>query len=428
MAARSKSKAKATPPSEVLLEWSLAQMPSSQHRAGLAGLVLMVRWLERQPRARPGICRLERVTANGCALRLDERGLQELFDQVYGATQAESESSKLRTKKNQEVVEPIRTEERPQFDKVGQPTGKTKTVYIYPQVVPSGAFLTELDPTRSGNEGAWVKLWRDMVWSVLRGIPAQRNPYNQRAEGLPTTDAATAWEAVLDESNPTVDLPSTYFVGAQQYTAELVPFCDRARFQFLLHFAPFTLQVYVPAVVDSDGKRDFAGFALAIPDVCDLERFCEEFVEIMRARGVERTGYRPREAVVDLAVEGGLDFLSRLAQRLRVLGGDSALAASVLGVDVVHLEKDGNNVRLRGSTRVEAEWNQVDAYARIRSGYWDPVFRRQRLLNLVAGRPWYTAFDRLISTLPASRTIESQYFRRDAREALTQETGEPHHE
>jgi len=38
------------PASELLeLDYSLAELPSAQHRAGLAGLVMMVRWLERAP-------------------------------------------------------------------------------------------------------------------------------------------------------------------------------------------------------------------------------------------------------------------------------------------------------------------------------------------------------------------------------------------
>ena len=40
------AKKKTVPGIEVLeLDYSLAELPSSQHRAGLAGLVLMVQWL-----------------------------------------------------------------------------------------------------------------------------------------------------------------------------------------------------------------------------------------------------------------------------------------------------------------------------------------------------------------------------------------------
>ena len=43
------AKKKTVPGIEVLeLDYNLAELPSSQHRAGLAGLVLMVQWLKRQ--------------------------------------------------------------------------------------------------------------------------------------------------------------------------------------------------------------------------------------------------------------------------------------------------------------------------------------------------------------------------------------------
>ena len=64
---------------EVLeLHYGLAELPSSQHRAGLAGLVLMVEWLKQQS-AIDGICEIERST-HGAILRINRRGLEALFD------------------------------------------------------------------------------------------------------------------------------------------------------------------------------------------------------------------------------------------------------------------------------------------------------------------------------------------------------------
>ncbi len=43
-----KPKQAKTPPISVLsLDYNLAELPTSQHRAGLAGLVLMVQWMEK---------------------------------------------------------------------------------------------------------------------------------------------------------------------------------------------------------------------------------------------------------------------------------------------------------------------------------------------------------------------------------------------
>lgn len=41
--------------SELELTYQLAELPSAQHRAGLAGLVLMVQYLHRQPWLTPAL-------------------------------------------------------------------------------------------------------------------------------------------------------------------------------------------------------------------------------------------------------------------------------------------------------------------------------------------------------------------------------------
>lgn len=78
--------AKAAAPAVIHLDYELAELPSAQHRAGLAGLVLMVRWLDRNPDRRKGTLALSRVDAHGATLSLDLEGLQALFDETYAAT------------------------------------------------------------------------------------------------------------------------------------------------------------------------------------------------------------------------------------------------------------------------------------------------------------------------------------------------------
>src|SRR6266540_5694515 len=102
--------------SEVLeLDYNLAELPSAQHRAGLAGLVLMTRWLERQPK-RSGFCEITRLNANGATVRIDQTGLRELFDQCYAASAEEQEWESKQTKKrkdgSKEEIPPIREEQR----------------------------------------------------------------------------------------------------------------------------------------------------------------------------------------------------------------------------------------------------------------------------------------------------------------------------
>lgn len=414
------AKSKRAPQVEVLeLDYQLAELPSSQHRAGLAGLVLMTRWLERQGPVK-GICQITRLDGLGATVQINQEGLAALFDEVYAASKEEQERSQPLKNKQKEIVPPLREETRTEVDpKSGKE--KTKTVYVYPVVIPKGAFLVQLDPSATGDKGIWIKLWRDVIWTIFRGVPATRKPFEDRAEGKQTKEAAEVWTDLSQPADYPVELPSTYFIGAQAISAENVPFKDRARFQFLLHFWPYVVQLYVPSVVDNEGTRNFAGYALAIPDVADLELFCEELPAVMRGRGIELAGYRPKESIIDLAVESGLDTLKRLQERLALREGSQATSELVLGVDVVHVEKQGNNIRTRGVGRVDPELAMIDDYTRIKASLWNPQFRKQRLMNLVNRRAWQAGFDEILCGLPYEQSIRSKTFRHDARECFRQE-------
>lgn len=414
------AKAKKAAQVEVLeLDYQLAELPSSQHRAGLSGLVLMVEWVKRQS-ANKRICEITRLDQRGATLRINQEGLAALFDEVYAASKAEQERPQPFKDKQKQIIPPLREETRTEIDPKSRKE-KTKTVYVYPVIIPKGAFLVDVDPSATGDKGIWIKLWRDVIWSIFRGVPATRKPFEDRAEGKQSKDTPEVWADLLEPSDYPVELPSTYFIGAQAVNAENVPFKDRARFQFLLHFWPYAIQIYVPSVINNEGERNFVGYALAIPDVADLERFCEEFQVLLRERGVDAAGYRPKEAVVDLAIESGLDMLKRLHERLALHAGADATGDLVLGIDVVHVEKQGNVIKTLGVGRIDPEAEMIDDYARIKESLWSPLFRKQRLLNLVNARDWQAGFAGILCALPYEQSIGNKSFRHDARESFRQE-------
>lgn len=397
----------------VTVSWSLAELPSAQHRAGLAGLVLMVEWLNHNRGDAKWTCRLDRVDAAGCVLTVDQEGMSALFDATYAAELVEHEAKAPRKDKNKHVVEPKRIDEVPIVD--GKGKTKVEKRFIYEDVVPRGGLLA----SSPYDNAAWIKLWRDMVWGVLRGVPATRGAYEARAAQAPSADASAALEQLRDGERA-VDLPSTYYLGAQAINAEQVSFRDRGRFQFLLHFWPFATPIYVPATFDHDGNRSFVGYALAVPDVANLALYCSEYKGVLRDREPALSGYRPRAAIVDLAEEAGLDTLRRVSDALSAAEKQKAATEDlVLAIEVIHVEKEGNNIRIRGVARVEPVRGVIDAYRRVRDAYWSAPFRTIRVGNVVARRPdWWAGFDRLIETTPQKLTIGSEYFRRDAKHAF----------
>ena len=123
------AKKKTAPGIEVLaLDYNLAELPSSQHRAGLAGLVLMVQWLKRQGPYK-GMCDVTRLDAHGATLRINQEGLGALFDEVYAASKEEQERSQPLKNKQKAIIPPLREAIRTEIEpKSGKE--KTKTVYI----------------------------------------------------------------------------------------------------------------------------------------------------------------------------------------------------------------------------------------------------------------------------------------------------------
>jgi len=409
-----KSKAAGDSTVPVQLTWTLHELPSSQHRAGLAGLALAVAFLERRA-DRAGVCRIHSMDDHGLTLEVDRAGMQSLFDDLYAATTEETLS-----KSKWPGAEPKRIDEVEVHDET-RGRAKTEKRFVYDRVMPSGLLVREWDASPAGGPRVWLKLWQDLVWSTLRGVPATREPFNARAQSRPSTDGAEAWDELTEGGEAAVALPSTYYLGAQAVSAEGVPFEDRARFRFLLNFWPLVAGIYVPAILRRDGKREFAGHAIAIADVASLEAFVDAWERSARGRGCEVAGYVPREAVVDLPQEAGLDQIRRTNDQLSARLGATATRPSIAAVDVFHVEKDGNSVRLRTVARIVPERLQDDEYARVRGGgYWSPVFRRQRIANVLERRPWHVGFARLCATTPQEMTIKHAPFQHDCRMAFTE--------
>lgn len=415
------AKATVKPSSPVSLRWDLAELPSSQHKAGLAGLALCVQFLQR--RDPKGTCEIEAIDPSGLTLRVDRQGMQSLFDDIYAASSEEQERDKKFQKKTASGakvdVEPKRTYEKEVVDKSG--VKKTRMVYVYEQCIPRGELIADWDVVADGGNQLWLKLWRDLVWTTLRGVPATREAYQCRAENREASDGAEAWDELVTSPAASVELPSTYYLGAQARSAENVSFRDVARLRFLLHFWPFVVPIYVPAVTGRDGEREFVGYAIVVPDVANLEEFVFNWERVARERSSDASGYRPRDAVVDVADEAGLDMARRMFAVIGRLQGAAANPAWLPAVDVFHIEKDGNNVRVRSVRRIDLRRDRADMYRAVREKYWSPLFRRRRVLSILDDENhWSVGFGRLCVTSPQELTIEDSKFRHDCRLAFTE--------
>lgn len=382
------------------LKYSLAELPSSQHKAGLVGLLLMIDRLKLVSKDEL----VSRFTETEAVIRITEGGLKLLLDETYAAT-SELQGREAAYK----GVEPEKIVEEIVHSKSGKE--RLKKIFYYRTVVPRGSFLETKDESESK---IWIKLWRDMVWQILRGVPATRIPFEDRANGKTCPDTASLWKQLNQDINKPVDLPSTYFLGAQAFNAEKVPFKDNGRAQFLLHFWPYVCQIYIPQVVDRDGKRSFNGYALALPDVSLLDSFVSNYRQLLENRDNQAVGFRPKESIIEMPEEAGLDLIMRLNETISRTTAKQEISQAIFGIDIFHLLRDGNNVRLLYTGRVEPESKRDQMYATLKKSLLDHSFRRQSLINLLKTESWSAGFDVLLSCLPLDQGLCSPYFSHDA--------------
>ncbi|MFO1352406.1 MAG: type I-MYXAN CRISPR-associated protein Cmx8 [Gammaproteobacteria bacterium] len=293
--------AASAPEPELVLEYELFDMPTAQHKAGLAGLILHLKNLEkREVTPRP---RIESVAPQSARFRFTQRDFQTLFDDLYDGYWTEARVRQKYQNKDPKRIEEVKSVE-------GK---KTEKWFIYDEFRPRGSVLGFY--LQEATNSPWLKLWQDMLWSVLRAQPTTRGEYQRRADGDSVSFADELWGKLVKSQTQknrlvTTSIAGSLFVGAQDQNAEQVPFQGRIEHNLLLHFWTWVTPIFVPQVVNlKDKQREYQGYLLAIPEVADLEEFIEAVTEFWQSLSPDISGYRPRGALIDLPEEGGLEFL-----------------------------------------------------------------------------------------------------------------------
>jgi CRISPR-associated protein Cmx8 len=382
----------------IQLKYELFELPTPQHKAGLAGFVLLLESLRlRKVSPLPEIS----LTATTAEITFTEESMQVIFDDIYDAQEVKVESrSKWKGKEPLDVVERI----------VKDRSGKEKKqkYFVYESIQPRGAFLETYFPD---GDGQWLKLWRDMLWRILRGIPATRKVYEERAEGKPSSLANETWvelgKARKDaESNKlrSSSISSSLYLGAQDVNGERVKFRGRVEHNFLLHFWTIVALLFDARSVKLDGDTDDCGFVIVIPEPAHLEYFTEEIARLLRELDTTKAGYRPRAALIHIPEEGGLEYLYHLARHRT---GQHDLSDCIVAVEVLQMQKQGNNVRALAAERIEPRQHLLDQYEVIRTGCWNPFFRSLRIRNLLRDELWFTNATELFANYPWEFFIQS---------------------
>ena len=396
----------------VTLEYRSSELPSSQHRASLAGLILKIQWLQEQANFKQSVdtvCKIIDLDADKATLQFNLNGLTALMKSHYSASFEERESRKLRTKghKNFRIIE--REVYNTDTDKK-----ELTTFYIYKDLVPQGYLVQSFEPPGNDNR-VWTKLWQEATWTILRPRDRQRLPFKAMVSGTDPPEIEKIWKLLCDQPDAKVALSSTYMLGVQAKNNEGVQISDLARFKFLLNFWSYVAQIYLPIQVDAKDKVKLHGYAIAIPDVRNLSAFCQHFPSILRQRDTKELWGKPHSAIVRHPIEAGLNSLGSIHTYLSKLIPELDVSDLLFGVDVFHLFRKKDEPQILSIERYLPNRDAIAEFTQLQDKLFDPLFRLQYWQNLIRDRPRIHGFYSLLRDLPTSETIKNNLFCRDFR-------------
>ena len=396
----------------VLVPWSLPDLPTAQHKAGLAGLFVYVNKMPEFIQNGPFPV-IESVSPLELRIRFTRASITTLMDSVYAGEDYLVESRKKWRGRTPVGEKTVTEREKDQQKQV--------KVFLYERVRPKAELMAYW--MGGDGENSWVVLWRDAVRGVLRAGGGMERVYEfTPKQASPTEgsgDLKALWNGLVASARShrgaVKAVPTSMFIGAEEKSAERVDFKGEVRHNLLLHFWPFVSPVFVPKVLQREKgqwKRKDRGFVLAVPEVGNLKEFaCVIDAHWRRLQGTDDNGsrYRPHQARIDTAVEGGMAFLHSLTiEKLKEMNDDEFFDA-VPQVELYHLEKRGNSVRMLDAESVRLSAGTLRKFDRIRGrSRLNVLFKRLLLRNLLDGLPWHARVtNTLFNRFPVELFIQS---------------------
>lgn len=386
-----KKKATIKPPEELTILYDLYELPSAQHKAGLAGLLVLIDSLRRR-KLEPLPEIVDGPTATNVTLKFTPKALKTAYDEFFAPIVKNVPDS---TKK-----------------------GKTKQ-----KEFPKGQFLETL-----GIPPSWLTIWQEVIRNVIRaGAPAQFKPYRDRAAKAKKPkkwDWEQTWAELLKDKQ--TSLSASDYLGAESTTADGVPFRDHAKYALLLTFAPVVSLPYLSQTLkrvskSSDNVYRFQrnAYVVVTPEVSDLRAFTSEYPNHLADLNADTLGNSryPKEALVSVPEEGGLEFLA--SHRVTAGNSEKFLTADcVSNVMITHLDYGKGSPHLQHIGVVRGTQYMLNEYVLLREQCWNYLYRELRLRNLLGGSPWYTGADQLFAEQPAEAFIHQNasprpYFGKD---------------
>jgi CRISPR-associated protein Cmx8 len=394
-------------PASVRLEYELLGLPTAQHRAGLAGLVLQIRSMP--PEKAPVI---EHVGPHSLSVVFTKQTMIDLLDDLYDTTTVRFVSDKILKDSEGRPRPPIdRFQEQIEDKKTAKRKEVTKYVYERNDEPKCG-----LLSRRVVADHPLLRLVRDQVKSVIRTVTNARKVYKTRAETGTSGVGEKLWTSIVKMKVEKIS--GTARLGVEGTTAEGSVFREDPRELLLLHFWPVVSLPYVPNAFRIEEKRlkyRFKGIATAVPEVAELDTFCDVFPRLLDDLASEEAlaGYRPKVMVIDCPEQAGLDLSSRVSALAGGRLASNEIGYCVSGVEVWWTEKGKRTVRTHTVRRIDGRPELVRSYDIIKTTYRNRLFRSTAMGALVKGTTVPDEAERSYRVLPREVMFD-RWFSADA--------------
>lgn len=390
------------------LNFILDNLPSAQHKTGLAGLVFLLDTMEKRK-----IYPLPEVSEESAGVwkfRFTRESFQKVFDELYDAEAIEAKNS---TKEDNDAHE----------DSLGSEEEETENEKPKKEnYLPKGAFLKGVFPADEEGKKK-LKLWRDMLWATYRGHDRAREVYRTRARGMPCSFTENTWRALQKKRRTGEEISGSLLLGAEGKNAERVPLKGTFEENLLLHFTHIASPLFVSRLflVKPEKKenrstysisRPEGGYVLAMPEIVDIRKYLARYTKWLGSETPQTRFFRPLSALIDLPEESGLEFLSAITER-RVEKQGRGLLDTIEGVEYYYITKKGKNVNLLASAYIPLNPATLDQYNHLVApqGSKRPLnylFKTYRIRNLLEGLPWYKGMGSIFEQYPTEFFIWSR--------------------
>ncbi|MGB5686148.1 MAG: type I-MYXAN CRISPR-associated protein Cmx8 [Candidatus Electrothrix sp.] len=352
--------------SALTLHYSLFDLPSAQHKAGLAGLLVMIKSM--QKRGLEPLPEIRDLGPTGVTISLTGESLQRLYDDFFAS----------------------------QRNKEGK-------------IVPRAEFLESMKVPP-----LWSSLWRDIITRVLRaGAPAQMRAFRDRStpEKPPSQwDWEKMWEHLTTHKR--VEINGTDMIGIESVNAERVKYAASPKEALLLTFWPVVSLPYVTQKMTTPKNRrvqdylfSYYAYVMVIPEVSCLDDFVQEIFELYPQSLNDAAPGKapwPAQAVISTAKEAALLFASRQYE-----GIDSfPILDMVSSLHIIHLKYGKGSPDIINDSTVVPTRSLVNTYSKVVSGYFNPLFKKQLIENLFIRLAWYHGMYALFATYPKEFFIQ----------------------